>query len=461
MDRFDVLVIEDFSRLSRRQAPMLTLLEELEDLGIVIHQVYRGVLDYDNVFMTGDEAAVAERYSRDTIIKGTNARYRKVLMGHIMSSGPKFGYNLVRFHDEKRSAFEINEAEAAVVKRIFREFLGGKSYTEIAKTIKIPKRSGAGWDDKGVRRVLEDETYTGRWKYGVQKVKTKREEKTRFYVSKDNYIEAQPGVIPDQETIEQARKSVVLVRVPRIIGDRTFTQAQNRIASVKRKHTQTPTKHVYILQGKVRCTKCGGSFWARDREKADLCSYRHRDGFEKYTKCPNKPISIRKEALERAVLDELVKLLQTPLEKIVEQYQDRTRTSHDRSAEINRTIEKLKQDMLDGAQKNIDGLFSDEIWRDFAAKAEAKIIELEGELKYHREVTEPRYLAWMPTEGEEAQHEKDLFEVEGRDYFSHKEWFELVSQLGVQIDVIGKDSGGIQIRLESDVGKSLLSSAQR
>jgi DNA invertase Pin-like site-specific DNA recombinase len=449
--KFDVLVIEDLSRLGRRQVPLLTLLSELEELGITIHQAHRGELDYDDVLMTGVEAAVAERHSRDATLKGTNARYRKVLMGYVMSSGEKFGYDFDK-SDPGGTKLKVNRAEASEVKRVFKEFNKGKTYSEIAQTMKIPKRSGATWEDRSIRRILEDRTYIGEWLYGYQKVKHKGQVKTRFVVDTTETIEASPGVVPDFETLERAKKGVVLVRVPRVIDDRTYYEAKRRIDGVRRAHTQTPTKHVFVLQGRVTCMECGGKFWAKGKGTEELSRYMHRWGQDVYNACPNRSITFGKLEIEHAVLDELVKLWQTKPQEIAEQHRERVSSSQAEIDEINRDIAKHEADLRASVQKNIDGVLSDEAYRDYEAETRARISALEIRRKELSRVVEPAYYDWMPTEEEETQHEIEVFERDGREYFSNDEWFNICDQMNVQVEVISSDSGGREISLKSQLG---------
>jgi hypothetical protein len=61
---------------------------------------------------------------------------------------------------------KIYEEEASVVRRIYKEFIGGKSINAIAQSLseeEVPARKSGDWNTSMIRRILKNEKYTGLW----------------------------------------------------------------------------------------------------------------------------------------------------------------------------------------------------------------------------------------------------------------------------------------------------------
>ncbi len=71
-----------------------------------------------------------------------------------------FGYDMVNGN------FTLNEIEAESVKKIFADYIGGKSLKTIASEMKVPYNSGKqNWNKNMVCRVLENRKYIGDNRY--------------------------------------------------------------------------------------------------------------------------------------------------------------------------------------------------------------------------------------------------------------------------------------------------------
>jgi hypothetical protein len=74
----------------------------------------------------------------------------------------------VRTSDGKRS-LEVNDIEAEVVRRIFRDYLRVKSTGKVVKMLnseKIQTRKGNLWSRQAISIILTNRTYRGRVRYG-------------------------------------------------------------------------------------------------------------------------------------------------------------------------------------------------------------------------------------------------------------------------------------------------------
>lgn len=65
-----------------------------------------------------------------------------------------FGYCVVN------GGFVVNENEADAVRKIFADYISGKSLKAIAAEMKIPYNSGKSWNKNTISRILDNKKYT-------------------------------------------------------------------------------------------------------------------------------------------------------------------------------------------------------------------------------------------------------------------------------------------------------------
>ena len=115
---FDVVLVEDTSRLSRKQADVLNLCERLSFAGVRICFVSQGIDSTDEKFqlLLTARGMIDQLFLVDTakrVHRGMEGLARKGLH----TGGRCFGYR--RCKDASGVHLEIDENEAAVVRRIF------------------------------------------------------------------------------------------------------------------------------------------------------------------------------------------------------------------------------------------------------------------------------------------------------------------------------------------------------
>lgn len=158
-------------------------------------------------------AAMAEQESRtmSTNIKWT---YQKKFKNGevILNTGLRLGYTKAGRKDEDgREIYEINEAEATIVRRIYREYLAGTTITRICRGLEedgIPTKLGKKrWQYSVVNSILTNEKYTGDAVLG----KTFKPDVLSKYRQKNNgqapmyYAEGTHPAIIDKEMFEMVR----------------------------------------------------------------------------------------------------------------------------------------------------------------------------------------------------------------------------------------------------------------
>ena len=186
-----------------------------------------------------ERAKILERLKRGLI--------GRAKAGHVNGGGVAFGYRYIR--EEHGGRWEIDEEEAAVVRRIFRLCLEGMPTRAIARLLtqeRVPskhdrhpalsgrKSAGVGeWHANTVHGLLSYEGYIGRMYYNKQKAagKTRRADRPR-----DEWVE---------------------VSIPAIIAADVFQAVQAQLARNKAL-AQRNRKYDYLfIGGRLRCGRCG------------------------------------------------------------------------------------------------------------------------------------------------------------------------------------------------------------
>ena len=134
------VLVKSISRFARNTVDALNYIRELKDLGI---SVYFESENIDTLTPGGEVlltilAAMAEQESRTISSNIKWAWQRKFQNGDIiLNTGLMLGYRKTGQKDEDgHDVYEIIEAEAEIVRRIYREFIAGYSITQIAKRLK-------------------------------------------------------------------------------------------------------------------------------------------------------------------------------------------------------------------------------------------------------------------------------------------------------------------------------------
>jgi DNA invertase Pin-like site-specific DNA recombinase len=162
--RFEVVVVEALDRVGRRLADVAALHDRLEFRRVQLHAVNMGLVGAMHVGLLG---TMAQLYHSDLKDKTRRGQLGRVLQGRA-AGGRAYGYRTVEGETGVR---RIDEAEAAVVRRIFRLFGDGVSPRAIAKTLNaegVPGPDGRPWQDTTIRGqaergtgILNNELYTG------------------------------------------------------------------------------------------------------------------------------------------------------------------------------------------------------------------------------------------------------------------------------------------------------------
>ena len=295
--RYDILLVKDFSRFSRRNSRGLVELEDLRDAGVRIISIGDGI-DFpndDDWLKIQFQFLINEMPVTDTSKKVRNVIRRRQVDGKWICAAP-YGYTV-----NKRKEFEVVPTEADIVRRIFDHYNNdGWGYKKIANFLTeqgIPtprmseqmRREAAGeetrraaksaWAIVTVQGILDNDFYIGTFRQG----KTTRVKINGKDVARDE---------SEHIVIENHHQP--------IIDYRTFATTR----ALREKRTRSNYRGVKVndnvYSGFLQCGDCGSPMFAMSRNDlspAYTCGTYHRRGLKG---CTSHHIRVDK-------LDELLK----------------------------------------------------------------------------------------------------------------------------------------------------------
>ena len=303
---FDVLIAEAMDRLSRDQEDIAGLYKQLSFADIQIITLSEGEVNELHVGLKGTMNALFLKDLAQKTRRGLEGRVRQGKSG----GGNAYGYDVVKKMDAAgepiRGERRINEAEAAVIVRIFDEFIQGRSPKKIAHALNhegFPGPTGNTWGPSTIhgnwRRgtgILNNELYIGRLVWNRQrfiKDPNTGKRQARPNPEKEWVIEGVPHLsIVDQDLWKRVKERQSSTR-------RRVSSETNGIRSERARRPR------YLLSGLLRCGKCGGGF-SKISQHHYGCSTARNKGT-----CDNL-LSIRRDIIEASVLDGLKEHLMHP-----------------------------------------------------------------------------------------------------------------------------------------------------
>ena len=297
--RFDTIVCWKSDRLSRGMYPAAALMEVIEAYQIRLE----AVMDAIDMKTFGLMAAIGKIELDNFRERSTMGKRGAAKQGRFPSGSVPYGY---RIGDDGKA--EIVEAEAEIVRRIFRQYVHeGMGSPSIAFQLiddGVPSaQKGKRWHQSQVHRIIGNETYKGVWSYG-QKRKVSTEDGLKVY--------------------DQPRDTWIGVPIPPLVDEETWDKAQ-KLKQERRIKSKRNTKVFYLLQHLLRCTECGLMFGARsnwytsNRRNGKIYRYDapaprryyHCYGINHRLRCREKPY-IRAERIEGRIWGEVRNVLQNP-----------------------------------------------------------------------------------------------------------------------------------------------------
>ncbi len=319
---FDVLIVDDTSRLSRNAGDSMKIQDRLRFLGV-------GLITRDGVntvanpkssdLVFGIKSVINQEFLRDLGAKTHRGLEGRARNG-FSPGGLPYGYRSKPEYDgaDRIIGYRrvVYEPEAAIVRRIFRLYVGdenGKSHSarQIVRILNAEGVSppGARWKNKTTRQAKT-------WSYtaiiGHRRL-GKGILNNRLYIGKAAWNRSQWMRDPDTRAYHYRIRPAgewVETDVPelRIVPQDLWERAQKRAVVASVTHGAESRRNVgkYLLSGFVKCAVCGGSYIKANH------SYRcgtHRNRGEMV--CSNTR-GITVEKLDREVIAALRTHLYTP-----------------------------------------------------------------------------------------------------------------------------------------------------
>lgn len=159
---FDVLMVTETSRLSRRLTDVLDVRPPRRGIRVIVTR--QGIDTETDDFALKLLVLVAENEVKVKSERAARYSIERRKAGHPTAGKTPHGYSWVpnKERDEKGTRYVINEDEASDVRQIFREFLAGASLGQIARDLSASgrlTRAEARWGAPTVRRVLINPLY--------------------------------------------------------------------------------------------------------------------------------------------------------------------------------------------------------------------------------------------------------------------------------------------------------------
>ena len=238
--KIDLIVTKSVSRFARNTVDSLTTIRKLKEHGTEVFFEKENIWTFEGrgELLLTIMSSLAQEESR-SISENVRWGQRK------KAADGKFSLNYSHFlgYDKGPDGkLVVNKEQAAVVRRIYGEFLAGKSVCQIAKELTedgIPTPAGkVKWSPQTVQHILSNEKYRG--DALLQKTFT------IDFLSKDRI--RNEGQVP-QYYVEDDHEA--------IIPAMTFERVQYEI---ERRKNAGYTSGATVFSGKIYCGDCGGLF---------------------------------------------------------------------------------------------------------------------------------------------------------------------------------------------------------
>ncbi len=276
---FQVLIMSEESRLGREAIETAYALKQLVTAGV---RVFFYLEDRERVLESPTDKIMlslttfADELEREKARQRTHdAMIRIAKLGHV-TGGLVYGYDNLDVASAckdaqgrvKRAYVErhINENQAAVVRRIFKDCADGKGFISIAKALnedgvptpRVTSRQGNGWGPSSIREILYRDLYRGIIVWN----KTKK---------RNLWGQKQSAARPESEWVQLEAKPEL-----RIVPDKLWKDAQDRLDRTRATYLRgtkgqlwgrpaTGLESKYLLTGLSLCGQCGGSLYVRSR----------------------------------------------------------------------------------------------------------------------------------------------------------------------------------------------------
>jgi site-specific DNA recombinase len=344
--RFDVIVAEDVDRISRDQGDWHTARKRLDFLGIAIHTASGKVGKLDGAL----RALMGEMFLENLVVH-TRRGLESVIRDGRHAGGRAYGYRAIA---GKPGELEIDQAEAEIVRRIFCEFVEGKTPRQIAAGLNadgIKPPRGKNWNASTINGnaarghgMLINELYAGRIVWN--KVRMIKDPATGRRVPRPNRKDQYRSVDAPHLAI---------------VEDAAFKAAQMIKAGRSHQGASQSRKAVRPLSGLLRCGSCGAGMSAIGAQRKGKPHRMQCSAFRESGVCSNgRKVSrpaietlvfegLREELANPEAIAEYVRTYNAERRRLAKESGDREKHLQRRNGELDREIDRLITNIAKGA----------------------------------------------------------------------------------------------------------------
>lgn len=376
---FDVLLVDDLSRLSRDDLEMKGLLRAFAWDGLRVIAISDG---YDSNRKGHKIHAGFKGLMNEMFLDDLRERTHRGMTGQAMKGyncgGRTFGYRNVPIEDETRTdaygrpsvvavRYEIDEGQAVVVRDIYAWYAFGRSYRWIASELnrrRVRASRGGTWATSAVKVILENEMYEGRVIWN-RKAWTKHPDTgRRVYRQRPR----EEWIVHENPELRVVSEDVVATVRSRQHKRRRQSMDAFSLSSAQR----------YLFSGLLSCAECGGSFVIVANGRYGCATHKTRG----QDVCDNG-ISVSRHIVEERLLRSIKRRLLSPgsfetfKRAAVQAIESRNATS--RLAELRgrlKDAERVRTNILNAIKQGVITPTTAEAMRD----AEAGVAKLKEEM---------------------------------------------------------------------------------
>ena len=239
--KIDIVITKSISRFARNTVDLLSTVRRLKEIGVEVRFEKEGISTFDG---TGEVMLTLLASFAQEEITSLSSNVKWGIRKRFAKGDPCTHYRIYGYRWEGGSMVIVPE-EAAVVRRIFQNFLDGKSRLETEREFAaegIASLKGRRWEDSNIKRVLTNITYAGSLllqKGFIADPISKQRKKNR-------------GELP-QYLIENHHEAIISMD--------TFQYVQDEMA---RRRALGPLANKSLnttcFTQKIKCGRCGASF---------------------------------------------------------------------------------------------------------------------------------------------------------------------------------------------------------
>jgi len=284
--KIDMIITKSLTRFARNTVDSIEAIRRLKELGVAVYfeKEHIDSLSEKSELMLTILSSLAQGEAESISTNNKWAAVKRFQDGTFILGTPAYGYTKA-----ENGELIIQEEEAKVVRRIFREYLNGKGTYAIARDLSeegLPTiRSAEKWNDGVIKEILLNPIYTG----NLLHQKTMTTEVLPFKRQKNK------GQLP-QYLVEDNHEPII---------SHEQAEAVREIFEYRRKQMGADDTNKYqsryAFSSKILCGECGGMFRrqkiyiGKPYEKTQWCCRRH---ILDNTKCSQK--AIREDVIQWA-----------------------------------------------------------------------------------------------------------------------------------------------------------------